>query len=158
MSCWLKIESVPEQPITERSQSHICMINTSNNINPPSSPACQWAHTRLYTPTFELRRASSRECKGRHTPSPNHTHTHGEAYCTQILPRLHMKHADTAPSIMVNTSNSISFLDSWSLDRYGSDSTWFLTSCLPSPRPLQLPYFLYSLWSLFGWLKNTLPK
>lgn len=81
-------------------------------------------------------------------PQPSHKHTHIHtrkgAYCTQILPRLSMKHADTAPSIMVNTSNSISFLDSWSLDRYGSDSAWFLTGCLAPHTPLSA-----SLLSLF---------
>lgn len=60
------------------------------------------------------------------------------AQCTPPNPyRAAHEHTDTAPSIMVNTSNSISFLDSWGLDRHGSDNPWFLTGCLP----LQLPHF-----------------
>lgn len=60
-------------------------------------------------------------------------------HCAQNPYRAAHEHASAAPSIMVNTSNSISFLDSWSLDRHDSDSTWFLAGCLP----LQLPHFFF---------------
>lgn len=123
------------------SQSRICMINTSNNINSPSSSTCQWVKTYTHTRT----QRGTRKCI--------HPRAHADTMYPNPYKAAH-EHTDTAPSIMVNTSNSISFLDSWSLDRHGSDSPWFLAGCLP----LQLPHFLYSLWSLFGWLQNMLPK
>lgn len=118
----------PSSPSRSASQSRVCMINTSNNNNSPSSSTCQWAHAPTHT-------------RARHgEPTLTHTHTHSGTHADTMCPnpcRAAHEHTDTAPSIMVNTSNSISFLDSWSLDRHGSDSPWFLAGCLP----LQLPHF-----------------
>lgn len=148
---WASIEDRISAQATHHSasQSHICMINTSNNINSPSSSTCQWARTHTHMHTHPIQANSyTRRCIH---PSYADTRTH-TMYPNPY--RAAHEHTDTAPSIMVNTSNSTSFLDSWSLDRHGSDSPWFLAGCLP----LQLPHFLYSLWSLFGWLQNMLPK
>lgn len=135
MSPWLQIDSAAP---CQASQARTCMINTSNNINSPSSSTRQCAHA------LTARR-------------PSHART--QAQCTQILTGLRTSRETLPPSIMVNTSKSISFLDSWSLDRHGSDSPWFLSGCPPPPLPsTSFPTFLYSLWSLPGRLQNTLPK
>lgn len=47
---WASIEDRISAQATHHSasQSHICMINTSNNINSPSSSTCQWARTHTH--------------------------------------------------------------------------------------------------------------
>lgn len=142
MSPWLRVDSAALPP-RRASQARTCMINTSNNINPPSSSTRQCAHALARALTA---RRSSHACI--------------QAQCTQIHAGLRTSTETLAPPpppIMVNTSKSISFLDSWSLDRHGSDSPWFPLwmppphTSSPPPTPFtSFPTFLYSLWSLPG--------
>lgn len=147
MSLWLKIESVPKQPIAEPlNPTYAWLIHQTTSILLPLPLVNEHTHTHTHTHRHSIQ-----------TSPRTHMRIRPHAHTDTVYPnpyRTAHEHTDTAPSIMVNTSNSISFLDSWSLDRHGSDSPWFLTGCLP----LQLPHFLYSLWSLFGWLQNMLPK
>lgn len=145
MSPWLQIDSAAPR---RASQARICMINTSNNINFPSCSTrlCTRAHAWTYTA-----QALPRTYPGTMYPNPYRAaHKHGDAA--------------PPPPIMVNTSKSISFLDSWSLDRHGSDShdssldVYPPHPPTPPPPSTSFPTFLYSRWSLPGRLQNTLPK
>lgn len=120
----------PSSPSVAVAQPRTCMINTSNNNNSPSSSTCQWA--------LRCARAARRGRVGGGCWRV-WGGTCVRMHCAQNPCRAAHEHASVAPTIMVNTSNSISFLDSWSLDRHDSDSTWFLAGCLP----LQLPHFFF---------------
>lgn len=123
MRLWLEIESVPEQPITQSlNPTYAWLIHQTTSILLPPSRHRTHAHTHVSTLA----------------------HTHADTMYPNPSRSAH-EHTGSALSIMVNISNSISFLDSWSLDRHASDSLWFLSGSLS----LQLPHFLYSLWSLF---------
>lgn len=121
MSRWLKIESEPKQPIAEPlSPTYAWLIHQTTSILHPLALVNE--HTRACTRLHAHR-------TGKHTQA-----FYPYAYTDTMQPNLYRtvhENADTAPSIMVNTSNSISFLDSWSLDRHSSDSPWFLTGCFP---------------------------
>lgn len=135
MSRWLTIESLPEQPITEPlNPTYAWLIHQTTSILLPLPLVSECA-----------RRA--RQARRARADKPTNACTRTPTQCAQNPYRTAHEHTDAAPSIMVNTSNSISFLDSWSLDRHGSDSPWFLTGCLapslplPRPPPFQLPHF-----------------
>ena len=154
MSRWLTIESVPEQPITE-----------------PLNPTYAWLihqTTSILLP-LPLVRECARHARTHAAPAradkPTNARTRRQTQCAQNPYRTAHEHTDAAPSIMVNTSNSISFLDSWSLDRHGSDSPWFLTGCLapslppsPPPPPPPPPPFFFPLHSLLVGSHNAAPN